>query len=98
MACFSSSDGSLLRGVSVPEQSAAQHLKSGKGLPISLIDVTKSYPGMATNAVDSISMEIEAGEIVVLVGPSGCGKTTTMRMINRLIEPTSGKIMIGEDD
>jgi osmoprotectant transport system ATP-binding protein len=82
----------------VSEQSAASHLASGKGLPIKLIDVTKTYPGMETNAVDSINMDIEAGEIVVLVGPSGCGKTTTMRMINRLIEPTSGQILIGDDD
>ena len=43
-------------------------------------------------------MEIPAGEIVMLVGPSGCGKTTTMKMINRLIEPTSGRIFIGDDD
>ena len=43
-------------------------------------------------------MGIPAGEIVVFVGPSGCGKTTTMRMINRLIEPTSGKITIGGKD
>jgi osmoprotectant transport system ATP-binding protein len=43
-------------------------------------------------------MEIPAGEIVMLVGPSGCGKTTTMKMINRLIEPTSGRILIGDDD
>jgi len=74
----------------VPEQTAASHLESGKGLPIKLVEVTKTYPGMETNAVDAISLDIEAGEIVVLVGPSGCGKTTTMRMINRLIEPTSG--------
>ena len=43
-------------------------------------------------------MHIPAGELVVFVGPSGCGKTTTMRMINRLIEPTSGTIQIGDDD
>ena len=43
-------------------------------------------------------MAIPAGEIVVLVGPSGCGKTTTMKMINRLIEPTSGEITIGGTD
>jgi osmoprotectant transport system ATP-binding protein len=48
--------------------------------------------------VDDLSMEIPEGEIVVLVGPSGCGKTTTMKMINRLIEPTSGRIFLeGED-
>ena len=49
-------------------------------------------------AVDSVNLEIPAGEIVVFVGPSGCGKTTTMRMINRLIEPTSGTIEIGGED
>ncbi|ORB61982.1 ABC transporter [Mycolicibacterium tusciae] len=60
--------------------------------------VTKRYAGQATAAVDNVTLEIPAGEIVMLVGPSGCGKTTTMKMINRLIEPTSGRILIGEDD
>ena len=68
------------------------------GATIHLQDVTKNYPGQAAPAVDHITMEIAAGEIVVLVGPSGCGKTTTMKMINRLIEPTSGKILIGGTD
>ncbi|WP_346779817.1 ABC transporter ATP-binding protein [Streptomyces sp. S3(2020)] len=63
-----------------------------------LEDLTKSYPGAAKPAVDAITMEIPAGEIVVFVGPSGCGKTTTMRMINRLITPTSGRITIGGED
>ncbi|HET8598682.1 MAG TPA: betaine/proline/choline family ABC transporter ATP-binding protein [Segeticoccus sp.] len=60
--------------------------------------VTKRYPRQASPAVDNISMTIPAGEIVMLVGPSGCGKTTTMKMINRLIEPTSGRILIGDED
>lgn len=48
--------------------------------------------------MDSLSLDIEAGSIVTLIGPSGCGKTTTLRMINRLIEPTSGRLEIhGED-
>jgi osmoprotectant transport system ATP-binding protein len=68
------------------------------GATIQLLDVTKSYPGSAEPAVDRISMDIAAGEIVVLVGPSGCGKTTTMKMINRLIDPTSGQILIGGTD
>jgi osmoprotectant transport system ATP-binding protein len=68
------------------------------GATIQLLDVSKNYPGKGAPAVDRITMEIEAGEIVVLVGPSGCGKTTTMKMINRLIEPTSGKILIGGTD
>ncbi len=69
-----------------------------RGVPIVLEGVTKKYPGTKSAAVDSVSMTIGAGEIVILVGPSGCGKTTTMRMINRLIEPTSGKITIDGED
>jgi osmoprotectant transport system ATP-binding protein len=65
---------------------------------IELTEVTKRYPGHAEPAVDTVSITIPAGEIVVFVGPSGCGKTTTMRMINRLIEPTSGKITIDGRD
>ncbi|MBT1193572.1 ABC transporter ATP-binding protein [Rhodococcoides kroppenstedtii] len=68
------------------------------GAEIVLEDVTKSYPGEKNAAVDHVSMTIPVGEVVVLVGPSGCGKTTTMRMINRLIEPTSGRITIGGKD
>jgi osmoprotectant transport system ATP-binding protein len=65
---------------------------------IELRDVTKRYPGTREPAVDNVSLTIPAGEIVVFVGPSGCGKTTTMRMINRLIEPSSGQITIGGED
>ena len=50
--------------------------------------------GAGVTAVDNVSFELPAGEICVLLGPSGCGKTTTMKMINRLIAPTSGKIYI----
>ncbi|MTD58309.1 ATP-binding cassette domain-containing protein [Amycolatopsis sp. RM579] len=68
------------------------------GVEIQLEHVTKRYPGSRQPAVDDVTMTIPAGQIVILVGPSGCGKTTTMRMINRLIEPTSGKITIGGED
>ncbi|MER7858338.1 ABC transporter [Amycolatopsis sp. WAC 04197] len=68
------------------------------GVEIELENVTKRYPGTREPAVDDFSMVVPAGKIVVFVGPSGCGKTTTMRMINRLIEPTSGRITIGGDD
>ncbi|MFC4126702.1 ABC transporter ATP-binding protein [Nocardia rhizosphaerae] len=68
------------------------------GVEIVLDRVTKRYPEQPDPAVDAVSMTIPAGEIVVLVGPSGCGKTTTMRMINRLIEPSSGTITIGGRD
>jgi len=62
---------------------------------ITLTDVTKHYEGATTPAVKSLSLTIEEGTITVLVGPSGCGKTTTLKMINRLIEPTSGDITVG---
>ncbi|MBB5154243.1 ABC transporter ATP-binding protein [Saccharopolyspora phatthalungensis] len=70
----------------------------GHGVEICLTEVSKRYPGQKLPAVESVSMTIPAGETVVLVGPSGSGKTTTMRMINRLIEPTAGKITIGGQD
>ncbi len=68
------------------------------GEQIVLQDVTKKYAGTKAPAVDNVNITIPAGEIVMLVGPSGCGKTTTMKMINRLIEPTSGRILIGDED
>jgi osmoprotectant transport system ATP-binding protein len=65
---------------------------------ISLQHVSKRFPGQRIPAVTDLSLEIAEGEIVCLVGPSGCGKTTTMRMINRLIEPTSGSIVVDGRD
>ena len=59
--------------------------------------VTKRYPD-GTVAVDGLDLEVPAGKIVVLVGPSGCGKTTTLRMINRLVEPTEGRILLDGQD
>jgi osmoprotectant transport system ATP-binding protein len=59
---------------------------------ITFTNVTKSYPDKT--AVNNLTLEIQSREIVMLVGPSGCGKTTTLKMINRLIEPTSGVIAI----
>lgn len=66
------------------------------GAEIRLENVTKRYPGQPAAAVDGLSLVIPAGEIVMFVGPSGCGKTTSLKMINRLIEPTSGTIHIGD--
>ncbi len=71
---------------------------SARGLSIELIQLTKHYAGQPVPAVDSVTMTIPAGELVVFVGPSGCGKTTTMKMVNRLIEPTSGRILLGGED
>jgi osmoprotectant transport system ATP-binding protein len=60
---------------------------------ITLQDVGKTYPD-GTVAVGDFSLEVRAGELVVLIGPSGCGKSTILRMINRLIEPSGGKILV----
>jgi osmoprotectant transport system ATP-binding protein len=57
-------------------------------------EATKRYPGQDSPAVDSLSLEVPAGEICVLVGPSGCGKTTAMRMVNRMIDITAGDILL----
>jgi osmoprotectant transport system ATP-binding protein len=57
-------------------------------------DATKRYPGQDQPAVDGLSLEVPSGEICVLVGPSGCGKTTAMRMVNRMIDITSGDILL----
>ncbi len=65
---------------------------------IRLAQATKVFPGTEAPAVDHLDLDIPEGEIVVLVGPSGCGKTTTLKMINRIIEPTSGTITVDGRD
>jgi len=60
---------------------------------ITFDDIVKVYPGGGT-AVDHLSLELPTGKITVLVGPSGCGKTTSLRMINRMVSPTSGRVLI----
>lgn len=67
------------------------------GTMIRFEHVTKRYAD-GTTAVDDLSFEVSQGELVTLVGPSGCGKTTTMKMVNRLIEPTEGRIFLDGDD
>ena len=59
--------------------------------------VTKRYPG-GTVAADNLNLDVPAGRTMVLVGPSGCGKTTSLRMINRMIDPTSGRILLDGQD
>jgi osmoprotectant transport system ATP-binding protein len=58
-------------------------------------NVSKTYEGSGEPAIQDLSFEVPAGEICVLVGPSGCGKTTAMRLVNRMIEMTSGDILVG---
>lgn len=66
----------------------------GGDVAIRLRGVTKTFPGSTEPAVAPLDLDIAHGEVVVLIGPSGCGKTTTLRMINRLIEPSGGTISI----
>jgi osmoprotectant transport system ATP-binding protein len=61
---------------------------------LQLQDVSKRYAGQRTPAISGLSLTVPAGEVCVLVGPSGSGKTTAMRLINRMIEPTSGDILL----
>jgi osmoprotectant transport system ATP-binding protein len=70
---------------------------NGASAPISLEGLRKVYPDQ-TVAVDNLSLDIGAGEVVVLIGPSGCGKSTVLRMVNRLIEPTAGRVKVDGED
>ena len=65
---------------------------------IHLDNVSKTYPGSDIPAVAELQLDIQKGEILVLVGPSGCGKSTTLRLINRMIEPTAGRIIFDGED
>jgi osmoprotectant transport system ATP-binding protein len=64
---------------------------------IRLEHVGKRYPNGRV-ALEDLDLGVDEGELVVLVGPSGCGKTTTLRLINRLIEPTAGRVLVGGED
>ncbi len=61
-------------------------------------NVTKRYSGYGKPAVNNLNLKIDKGEFVCFIGPSGCGKTTTMKMINRLIDVTSGSILLNDKD
>jgi osmoprotectant transport system ATP-binding protein len=65
---------------------------------IRLEGVSKTFPGSARPAVDRLDLDVPDGTTCVLIGPSGCGKTTTMRIVNRLIEPSSGRIVVEGQD
>jgi osmoprotectant transport system ATP-binding protein len=65
---------------------------------IRLRDVCKSWDGGATFSVDHVSLHVPEGALLALVGESGSGKTTTLKLINRLVEPTSGRIEVGGED
>ena len=65
---------------------------------ISLRGLTKSYPGATHPAVADLTLDVPEGTSCALIGPSGCGKTTTLRMVNRLVEPSAGEILINGQD
>jgi osmoprotectant transport system ATP-binding protein len=77
----------------VPAAKASEQSQGGAS-SVSFQGATKRYGDTTAPAVDHLDLEVEAGEICVLVGPSGCGKTTSMRMVNRMIELTEGDILI----
>ena len=72
----------------------AKPLGAARAGVVELRNLTKRYTPEGHLAVNGLSLTVPAGEVCVLIGPSGCGKTTTLKMINRLIEPTSGEILI----
>jgi osmoprotectant transport system ATP-binding protein len=78
------------------EEGTTPTAAGGEALSVSFREATKVYPGADRPAVDALSLDVPAGEICVLVGPSGCGKTTAMRMANRMVEITSGDVLIGD--
>ena len=85
----------------IPYGSATMPTEQRAASTVEFRHVTKRYDAGAKNtpgAVNDLSLTVPAGKICVLVGPSGCGKTTSLKMVNRLIEPTSGQILIDGED
>src|ERR1700712_3890072 len=85
-------EGYRVRSVPAPE---APEQTRGGASSVSFQRATKRYGNATVPAVDHLDLEVEAGEICVLVGPSGCGKTTSMRMVTRMIDLREGDIQIG---
>jgi osmoprotectant transport system ATP-binding protein len=84
-----------LTGEASPTDSQAAAHAGPEAVSVEFRAATKRYAGQSEAAVRELSLEVEAGEICVLVGPSGCGKTTAMRMVNRTVEISEGDILVG---
>jgi len=69
-----------------------------QGVEVEFRHVTKRYSPSGPPAVDELSLTVPPGDVTVLVGPSGCGKTTTLKLVNRLVEPTAGQILVDGRD
>jgi osmoprotectant transport system ATP-binding protein len=82
----------------VAESAARTSAATTSGAMIALEHVSKTYPKQAAPAVRDLTLEVPDGAIAMFIGPSGCGKTTTLKMMNRLIEPTSGRILLAGED
>jgi osmoprotectant transport system ATP-binding protein len=80
--------------VTVSDEVRAPEALATSAVSVELRDVGKPFGANATWAVEHLNLTVHPGEICVLVGPSGCGKTTALRMINRLVEPTTGDVLI----
>src|SRR6202007_3044821 len=89
--------GSARVSIHGPKLAAAGTMPAGGRAVITFEHVTKRDPG-GTVAGDALDLTVPAGTTMVLVGPSGCGKTTSLRMINRMVEPTSGRITVDGRD
>ena len=88
----------LPRGISSVSAANTAHPEGQSSHPqaatLEFRNVSKTYEGSGEPAIQDLSFEVPAGDICVLVGPSGCGKTTAMRLVNRMIEMTSGDILL----
>src|SRR5215216_6293393 len=69
-------------------------MSSADGAVVSFRRVTYSPPGAGAPIIDALDLEVRRGETLVLLGESGCGKTTTLRLVNRLLEPTAGEVLV----
>ena len=83
-------EGRIWDNPTIARQSAIRNPQSA----ITFERVTKRFPAATHPAVDGVSLEVERGSLVVLLGPSGCGKTTLLKMVNRLYEHDSGRILV----